>query len=102
MDRPLSLSSLPGTGVTGRTHLVEEGLEDTVPHSARELLYLDTDSRELSAGLENVRLSGDQRLGGDQPVLGVRPGGSQEDEAPHQEVGKVSEGVEHQQRGDLG
>ena len=58
MDRPLSLSSLPGTGVTGRTHLVEEGLEDTVPHSAGELLYLDTDSRELSAGVENVRLSG--------------------------------------------
>ena len=60
---PLSLSSLPRTGVAGRTHLVEEGLEDTVPHSPGELLYLDTDTRELSAGLENVRLSGDERLG---------------------------------------
>ena len=35
------------------------------------------------------------------PVLGIGPGGPKEGQAPHQEVGKVGEGVEHQKGGDL-
>ena len=35
------------------------------------------------------------------PVLGICPGGPKEGETPHQEVGKIGKGVEHQQGGDL-
>ena len=35
------------------------------------------------------------------PVFSVGPGGSQEYDAPHQQVGKIGERVQHQQRGEL-
>ena len=35
------------------------------------------------------------------PVLGIGPGGPKEGQPPHQEVGKVGKGVEHQKRRDL-
>ena len=35
------------------------------------------------------------------PVLGVGPGGAEEGEAPHEQVGQVGQGVEHQEGGHL-
>ena len=76
-------------------------MEAVVPHLSCELLDLDTHPTELA-----TEGQGDQNelsilfllaL----PVLGIGPGGPKEGQAPHQEVGKVGEGVEHQKGRDL-
>ncbi len=37
----------------------------------------------------------------ERPVLDVGPGGTDEDQAPHEQVGEVGQGVQHQQRAHL-
>ena len=76
-------------------------MEAVVPHFSCKLLDLDTHPTELATevqGGQNV-LSILFLLA--LPVLGIGPGGPEESQAPHQEVGKVGEGVEHQKGGDL-
>ena len=76
-------------------------MEAVVPHFSCKFLDLDTHPTELA-----TEVQGDQNelyiwfvlaL----PVLGIGPGGPKEGQAPHQEVGKVGEGVEHQKGRDL-
>ena len=76
-------------------------MEAVVPHFSCKLLDLDTHPTELATegpGDQN-KLSVLFVLA--LPVLGIGPGGPKEGQAPHQEVGKVGEGVEHQKGRDL-
>ena len=95
------LSSLDLTNPS--TNLVEKRLKDTVPKSPCQLLYLYSDTSEFSATIKNegsvpLTVSCSILVS---PVFSVGPGGSQENDAPHQQVGKIGERVEHQQRGEL-
>ena len=75
-------------------------MEAIVPHFSCELLDLDTHPTELATeGQDQNKLSILFVLA--LPVLGIGPGGPKEGQPPHQEVGKVGEGVEHQKRRDL-
>ena len=75
-------------------------MEAIVPHFSCELLDLDTHPTELATeGQDQNKLSILFVLA--LPVLGIGPGGPKEGQTPHQEVGKVGEGVEHQKRRDL-
>ena len=76
-------------------------MEAVVPHLSCELLDLDTHPTELTTkgpgGQNKLYILFVLAL----PVLGIGPGGPKEGQAPHQEVGKVDEGVEHQKGRDL-
>ena len=75
-------------------------MEAVVPHLSCELLDLDTHPTELATEVQDeneLYILFVLAL----PVLGIGPGGPKEGQAPHQEVGKVGEGVKHEKGGDL-
>ena len=76
-------------------------MEAVVPHLSCELLDLDTHPTELATEVQGGQNKLSILFVLALPVLGIGPGGPEEGQAPHQEVGKVGEGVEHQKGGDL-
>ena len=76
-------------------------MEAVVPHLSCELLDLDTHPTELATEVQGDQIELSILLVLALPVLGIGPGGPEESQAPHQEVGKVGEGVEHQKGRDL-
>ena len=76
-------------------------MEAVVPHLSCELLDLDTHPTELATEVQGGQNELYILFVLALPVLGIGPGGPKEGQAPHQEVGKVGEGVKHQKRGDL-
>ena len=83
------------------SYLAEDRLEAIVPHFSCELLDLDTHPTELATEAQGDKIEFSILLVVALPVLGIGPGGPEEGQAPHQEVGKVGEGVEHQKGRDL-
>ena len=76
-------------------------MEAVVPHLSCKLLDLDTHPTELATEGQGDQNEFSFLFVLTLPVLGIGPGGPKEGQAPHQEVGKVGEGVEHQKGGDL-
>ena len=71
-------------------------MEAVVPHLSCELLDLDTHPTELATEVQGDQIELSILLVLALPVLGIGPGGPEEGQAPHQEVGKVGEGGAHQ------
>ena len=76
-------------------------MEAVVPHLSCKLLDLDTHPTELATEVQGDQNELSILFVLALPVLGIGPGGPKEGQAPHQEVGKVGEGVEHQKGRDL-
>ena len=76
-------------------------MEAVVPHFSCELLDLNAHSTELATEVQGGQNELSILFVLALPVLGIGPGGPKEGQTPHQEVGKVGEGVEHQKGRDL-